>query len=157
MSLCTSLIFPSIEFICTFRLQNTYFLKICTGWSVRIRSFSGPYFPALGLNTEETEYLSAFNNKPNSIKTISQKIHYLTFSKEKLPDLLFSALLSLSEKWQHKKVLDVQKKFLLFHLIRPFITALQYSWNCSQNFLKEHKNEFNFSDLATLKQPYLLQ
>ena len=149
MSLCTSLIFRSIEFICTFRLQNTYFLKICTGWSVRIRSFSGLYFPALGLNTEETEYLSAFNNKPNSIKTISQKIHSLTFSKEKLPDLLFSALLSLSEKWQ--------QKCLLFHLIRPFITALQYSWNCSQNFLKEHKNEFNFSDLATLKQPYLLQ
>ena len=29
--------------------------------SVRIRSNSGPHFPAFGLNTESTEYLSVFS------------------------------------------------------------------------------------------------
>ena len=31
------------------------FSRIRTAWSVRIRSYSGPYFPALGLNTERCE------------------------------------------------------------------------------------------------------
>ena len=31
--------------------------------SVRIRSFSGSYFPAFGLNMEDTEYLSIFSPK----------------------------------------------------------------------------------------------
>ena len=29
--------------------------------NVRIRSYSGPYFPAFGLNSKDTEYLSKFS------------------------------------------------------------------------------------------------
>ena len=35
-------------------LQSTYFYTYHCVKSVRIRSYSGPYFPAFGLNTEDT-------------------------------------------------------------------------------------------------------
>ena len=40
--------------------------------SVRIRSFSGPSFPAFGLNTERYYYLSVFN--PNAGKNGQKKL-----------------------------------------------------------------------------------
>ena len=45
--------------------------------SVRIRSFSDPYFPAFGLNTGRSEYLSVFS--PNAGKHKPEKLQIQTF------------------------------------------------------------------------------
>ena len=36
--------------------------------SVHIQSYSGPYFPAFGLNTKDTEYLAAFSSNPGKYR-----------------------------------------------------------------------------------------
>ena len=53
---------------------HSYWVK-----SVRIRSFSGPYFPAFGLNTRDTPYLSVFS--PNLEDTDQKNAKYGHFSR----------------------------------------------------------------------------
>ena len=43
------------------KIRFCFFLHSYWVKSVRIRSFSGPYFPAFGLNTRDTPYLSVFS------------------------------------------------------------------------------------------------
>ena len=47
--------------------------------SVRIWSFSSPYFPAFGLNKRDTEYLSVFS--PNAVNTDQKNSEYGQFSR----------------------------------------------------------------------------
>ena len=52
-----------------------HFMYMSTAWSVQIRSFSGPYFAAFGLNTERYPYPSVF--RPNARKYRPEKTPYL--------------------------------------------------------------------------------
>ena len=51
--------------------------------SVCIRSFSGPYFPAFGLNTERYEYLSIF--RPNAGKYKPEKLQIRALFTQCMP------------------------------------------------------------------------
>ena len=48
----TDLIFPMKKNFFSLSLHLTFFMCLCSVKIVRIQSFSGPYFPAFGLNTE---------------------------------------------------------------------------------------------------------
>ena len=56
--------------------------------SVCIRSFSGPYFPAFGLNTERYEYLSIF--RPNAGKYKPEKLQIRALFTQCMP-LIYNA------------------------------------------------------------------
>ena len=69
--------------------------------SVCIRSFSGPYFPAFGLNTERYEYLFVFS--PNGENTDQKNSKYGHF----LRSVYWVHAVGVAMKWS----LD-EKKFL---------------------------------------------
>ena len=57
---------------------NCYCLKHCVK-SVHIRSFSGPYFPAFGLNWRDTEYLSVLVQNAGKYRLEKLRINTDTF------------------------------------------------------------------------------
>ena len=58
---------PTLNTFCDQKLSNNFdFYNIHGVKSVRIWSYSGPYFPAFGLNAKDTSYLSVFS--PNAGK-----------------------------------------------------------------------------------------
>ena len=70
--------------------------------SVHIRSFSGPYFPAFGLNKQRSKYLSVFN--PNAGKYVPKKLQIRTL----LRSVKFFSILRKSgyQEWIFDEVLQ---------------------------------------------------
>ena len=112
------------------------FWIFCWNWhcvkSVRIRSYSGLHFPALGLNTERYSVLSGFS--PNAGKKKDEnnsKYGHFLGSVRMLPDAkslnLFSLI--LPKWWCTKKRSFFRKESFAIHRKTPTMDFFTYSYN----------------------------
>ena len=82
--------------------------------SVRIRRFSGPYFPVFGLNTERYSYLSEFSTNAGKYGSENSEYGYFSRSNALNTELLSpkNSLKNITNVWYDKHLIKILCLFL---------------------------------------------